>query len=312
MLALLVMMAAVVAAAVMVATSSPQPQSLAARTTQVAAGLRCPTCNGESAADSNSPLARSMRAQIRTDLRHGWSEQRIRSWFAARYGQQIVLGPPANGTGLLLWVLPAAALLVGVAVLLLRRPPPATEEAGASATEGAARLVAAGAARATPVTPRGVAVAALVFVVVGAGVPAALWALQHGSGGTPAVADSRSGTRVQRLLATARTQDAQGRYRAAVASYRRVVRLQPSATGVRTMLAFDLLRTGHPEQAIPLVRPVSRSAGSDRALAVLVLGLAQRAEGSPAADATLRSFLLLAPHHPAASQVRRLLRDDRR
>lgn len=295
LLALVVMLAAVAAAAVMVATSSPGPQSLAARTTQVAAGLRCPTCDGESAADSNSPLARSMRTQIRTDLRHGWSEQRIRGWFAARYGQQIVLGPPAAGAGLVLWVVPALALLAGLAVLLLRRP-------------GAATGQREGAARATPITTRRVAVAALVFLVVGAGVPTAVWARQLGA--TPAAAGGIPANRTQRLLAAARAQDARGQHNAAIASYRQALRLQPSASGARTMLAFDLLRAGHPEQAIPLVRPVTRSTGGTRALALLVLGLAQRAEGSPRADGTLRSFLRLAPHHPAADQVRRLLRED--
>jgi hypothetical protein len=55
------------------------------------------------------------------------------------------------------------------------------------------------------------------------------------------------------------------------------------------------------------VRPVAAQPGHDRALAVLVLGLAQRAQDEPAWRATLTRFLKHHPHHAAAAQVRRLL-----
>jgi hypothetical protein len=42
-------------------------------------------------------------------------------------------------------------------------------------------------------------------------------------------------------------------------------------------------------------------------MALLVLGLAQRDAHDPAATSTLRTFLAVAPNHPAAPQVRRLL-----
>ena len=56
------------------------------------------------------------------------------------------------------------------------------------------------------------------------------------------------------------------------------------------------------------MRPVVARPGHDRALAILVLGLAERAQGEPAWRATLSRFLEHHPHHPAAAQVRRLLR----
>jgi hypothetical protein len=51
--------------------------------------------------------------------------------------------------------------------------------------------------------------------------------------------------------------------------------------------------------------------GPHQALSLLVLGLAQRSMNLPSADATLRRFLRVAPHHPAAPQVRRLLAESR-
>ena len=54
-------------------------------------------------------------------MRHdqGWSEQRVKSYLVAQYGEEILAAPPAHGFGLLAWVIPPAVLLVGGGVALL-------------------------------------------------------------------------------------------------------------------------------------------------------------------------------------------------
>lgn len=74
----------------------------------VAATLRCPTCVGESAADSTAPLAAGMREVIADQLAEGRTPDEIRTWFASRYGHEVLLDPPRYGAGWLLWVFPLA------------------------------------------------------------------------------------------------------------------------------------------------------------------------------------------------------------
>ena len=93
---------------------------------EIAAGLRCPTCAGESAADSAAPAARGMRAVIADQVAAGESPEEIRDYFVARYGEWILLDPPREGVGWVLVVLPGVALVGGalaVGVLVSRRRP---------------------------------------------------------------------------------------------------------------------------------------------------------------------------------------------
>jgi hypothetical protein len=88
------------------------------------------------------------------------------------------------------------------------------------------------------------------------------------------------------------------------------VHLRPGSGALRVRLGFDLLRAGRPDDAVPVVRALSEHNGSQRPMALLVLGLAQRSRHDPDASRTLRRFLKVAPNHPAAAQVRRLLAQD--
>ncbi|MBI4545496.1 MAG: cytochrome c-type biogenesis protein CcmH [Gemmatimonadetes bacterium] len=107
-----------------VAPQEPMPDSaLEARTRQVAAELRCPVCQGLSIQDSPSELAREMRAVVRDQLAAGRTPAQVRAYFVSKYGEWILLQPQPQGFNLLIYLLPAAALLGGgtVLVLALRR-----------------------------------------------------------------------------------------------------------------------------------------------------------------------------------------------
>jgi len=97
----------------------------------VAAQLRCVVCQNLSVADSPSEMAAQMRALIRERLAAGERPEQVVEYFVERYGEWILLEPRRRGFTLLVWLAPAAAVLVGLgtaAALLarwVRRPAPA-------------------------------------------------------------------------------------------------------------------------------------------------------------------------------------------
>ncbi len=92
------------------------PPSAEERTQAIAQSLRCPTCQGLSVADSSSPLAKSMRRIVAERVAAGQSADEVRAYFTDRYGAWVLLSPKASGSGWLVWVLPVAVLLLGLAV----------------------------------------------------------------------------------------------------------------------------------------------------------------------------------------------------
>jgi len=94
-----------------------------ARTRRLAEELRCPDCQGLSAAESSTPTARAIRADVRDRITAGQTDAEIREAMVDRYGESILLRPEGSGLGLLIFGLPVAALLLGGLglVLALRR-----------------------------------------------------------------------------------------------------------------------------------------------------------------------------------------------
>lgn len=94
------------------------------------AKLVCPVC--ETTLDqSNAPIAQRMKAFIRVRIAAGDSEQEIKDALVDEFGPAVLATPPRSGFGLLAWLLPLGALVVGaIAVGLLirswsrRRGPP--------------------------------------------------------------------------------------------------------------------------------------------------------------------------------------------
>ena len=75
--------------------------------------IACPWCDGQSLAESDSPVARDLVVIMREKIDAGWSDGEIYDFFASSYGEQVVLDPPLTGWGVALWAIPAAALLTG-------------------------------------------------------------------------------------------------------------------------------------------------------------------------------------------------------
>src|SRR5436190_23774773 len=90
------------------------------RARALASRLRCPVCQAESVADSPSETAQQMNLVIADQVAEGRSDKEILAFFRARYGEWILLDPPRRGRTLVVWALPVAALVVGLAAIVLR------------------------------------------------------------------------------------------------------------------------------------------------------------------------------------------------
>ncbi len=85
--------------------------------------LRCLVCQNQTLADSNASLAEDLRAEVRELARAGKSDDEIRAYLVARYGDFVLYDPPLKRTTWLLWLGPFALLLGGGALwwTILRR-----------------------------------------------------------------------------------------------------------------------------------------------------------------------------------------------
>ncbi len=122
----LAVLVAVLAVWVVTFAVSARPRSVDQRTHDIASQLRCPVCNGESVADSSTPIAQQMRSVIRQDVQAGQSDDQIIASFRASYGDSILLRPPLDGFTAIIWFGPIVALLVGIAIITPRRARMAT------------------------------------------------------------------------------------------------------------------------------------------------------------------------------------------
>jgi cytochrome c-type biogenesis protein CcmH len=83
------------------------------RVSELSAELRCLVCQNQSLADSNADLAVDLRNQVREMMRAGKSDDDIREFMVARYGDFILYRPPMKASTLVLWIGPFILLLGG-------------------------------------------------------------------------------------------------------------------------------------------------------------------------------------------------------
>jgi cytochrome c-type biogenesis protein CcmH len=122
---------------------SSKPLTRAQRVQAIASGIKCPSCEDLSVADSNAQTAITVRTAIATQVAAGRTDQQIDDYLSARYGSSIVLTPPKSGWSLLVWLLPLVAGIVaigGLTVFVVRRRrqgfAPDADTAGTAAGDG--------------------------------------------------------------------------------------------------------------------------------------------------------------------------------
>lgn len=89
--------------------SSPQD---AERFSTLTNETRCVVCQFQNIADSNAPLAGSLRDKIYQLIQEKKSDAEIKNYLVKRYGEVILLKPRFNPLTAVLWSFPVLALMV--------------------------------------------------------------------------------------------------------------------------------------------------------------------------------------------------------
>lgn len=93
-----------------------QEQQFRELTTQ----LRCPKCQNNSIADSNSMIASDMRQKVYELMQQGQSKQQVVDYMVNRYGYFVTYEPPLTPFTVLLWLLPALFVVAGSWMIVRR------------------------------------------------------------------------------------------------------------------------------------------------------------------------------------------------
>ncbi len=105
------------------AYAAPVPGTLAdpaqeARARALQKELRCMVCQGELIDESNAPLAADLRALIRAHIKAGESNDQIKQFLVARYGDFILMKPPFDPNTYALWLTPFGVLILAAGVAI--------------------------------------------------------------------------------------------------------------------------------------------------------------------------------------------------
>jgi len=103
---------------------------LEARARDISAGLRCLVCQNQSIEDSDADLAHDLRVIVRERLVAGDSDEQVRDYVVARYGEFVLLQPVLGLHTLILWIAAPLLLIAGIIAVVVgirrrRAPMPA-------------------------------------------------------------------------------------------------------------------------------------------------------------------------------------------
>jgi cytochrome c-type biogenesis protein CcmH len=94
-------------------------QRVEQRLVQIAEELRCLVCQNESLASSRADLAEDLRTQVREQIAAGKSDEEIKDYLVARYGDFVLYKPQLKPVTWLLWFGPFAVLIIALVGLIL-------------------------------------------------------------------------------------------------------------------------------------------------------------------------------------------------
>src|SRR5207248_7784146 len=93
--------------------------ALEARARALSKELRCMVCQNQSIDDSDAPLAHDLRVLVRERLQAGDSDREVTNFLVARYGEFVLLNTHFSAHTAILWVAPAAMLVIGAFALFV-------------------------------------------------------------------------------------------------------------------------------------------------------------------------------------------------
>ena len=122
-------------ALVVAAVDEGAPKTNSDRAYALAKDFACPVCQGQSVAESDVPIARTIRRNIRVWVDEGRNEDLIRDELVSNYGEDIDYSPSTDGITSIVWVLPivgAVAAIAGLTLVFRRWKAEAISEATAA------------------------------------------------------------------------------------------------------------------------------------------------------------------------------------
>jgi cytochrome c-type biogenesis protein CcmH len=127
----------------LVVASASADEALDTRLKALENELRCLVCQNQTLADSNAPLAEDLRREVRELATSGKSDDEIRAYLVARYGDFVLYKPPVKSTTYVLWFAPFLLLVSGAAAwwVLVRRRARVRANAESPPSDAAARAL---------------------------------------------------------------------------------------------------------------------------------------------------------------------------
>jgi cytochrome c-type biogenesis protein CcmH len=83
----------------------------------IAKQLYCPVCENIPLDVCPTQACAQWRELIREKLSAGWTENEIKTYFVAQYGDRVLASPPATGLNWLVYIIPPLVILAGAYIL---------------------------------------------------------------------------------------------------------------------------------------------------------------------------------------------------
>ena len=100
-----------------VLAQDPQPTPSDNEVNRLAKEMYCPVCENIPLDVCPTQACQEWRELIRQKLAEGWTEDQIKEYFAAQYGDRVLAEPPRRGLNWLVYVLPPVFILLGAVLV---------------------------------------------------------------------------------------------------------------------------------------------------------------------------------------------------
>jgi len=81
--------------------------------------LRCPKCQNQNLAGSNSPIAADLRRELHRMITEGKNDDYVVNFMVSRYGEFVLYRPRLDRNTAVLWSTPVVLALIGLAVIVV-------------------------------------------------------------------------------------------------------------------------------------------------------------------------------------------------